>query len=306
MTTIGNPWMWSGFLAFVLAMLALDLGVFQRRPHQPGFREAALWSAAWLLLALGFNGLLWVWFGPQKAMEFFTGYLLEKTLSLDNIFVFVLIFAAFRVPAAQQHRVLLWGILGALVLRALFVAAGASLLARFHGVIYLFGAFLLFTGLKLLLARGPRPDPQANPALRLFRRLVPAVEECAGSDFTVIKDGRRHATPLLLALVAVELTDVVFALDSVPAVFAVTSDPFIVFTSNLFAVLGLRSLFALLAGAVGRFRFLQAGLSLVLVFVGLKMLATAVLPVPAGWSLGIIALLLGGSVAASWLRPQAG
>jgi tellurite resistance protein TerC len=305
METIGSPWMWVGFIAFVLAMLALDLGVFHRTAHKVSVKEAGLWSLIWVGLALAFNAGLWQLYGPQTGMEFLTGYLIEKALSVDNIFVFVLIFGAFSVPDTYQHRVLFWGILGALVMRAIFVGLGAALLAKFHWVLYVFGAFLLLTGLKMLVVRGEGFDPRANPVFRLFRRLVPAVETYHGPAFTVVKDGRRYATPLLLVLVAVELTDLVFAVDSVPAIFAVTKDPFLVFTSNIFAILGLRSLYFLLAGVVEKFHLLKVGLSLVLVFVGLKMLVVDLFKVPTAWSLGIIGLLVGGSVAASLLWPKA-
>jgi len=304
MESIGSIWMWGGFVAFVLAMLALDLGVFHRKAHAVTVKEAATWSLVWVALALAFNGLIWAGFGPDRGMEFLTGYLIEKALSVDNIFVFVLIFGAFSVPAAYQHRVLFWGILGALVMRALFVGLGAALLASFHWVIYLFGAFLLITGIKMLVLRDQGFDPRQNPVFRLFKRLVPAVDEYHGPAFTVVRDGRRYATPLLLVLVAVELTDLVFAVDSVPAIFAVTRDPFIVFTSNIFAILGLRSLYFLLAGIVHRFRHLKIGLSLVLVFVALKMLVVDLYKVPVAWSLGIIALLIGGSMLASRLLPE--
>ncbi|BDU78392.1 TerC family protein [Mesoterricola sediminis] len=295
--------MWAGFLAFVFAMLALDLGVFHRKAHRVGLREAAVWSAVWVACALVFGALLWKGFGPQKGMEFLAGYLIEKALSVDNIFVFVLIFGAFSVPDAYQHRVLFWGILGALAMRAAFVGLGAALLAKFHAVLYVFGGFLLITGIKMLLAKDLAFDPRANPVYRLFSRLVPATDRYEGPAFTIVKDGRRLATPLLLVLVAVEVTDVVFAVDSVPAIFAVTPDPFIVFTSNIFAILGLRSLYFLLAGVVGRFHLLKAGLSLVLAFVGLKMLAADLVKVPVAASLGIIVLLVGGSIAASLVWP---
>ena len=304
MESIGSPWMWAGFIGFVLAMLALDLGVFHRQAHKVGVKEAGIWSLVWVGCALAFNALLWNSFGPQRGMEFLTGYLIEKALSVDNIFVFVLIFGAFSVPEAYQHRVLFWGILGALVMRAIFVGLGAALIASFHWVLYLFGAFLVITGIKMLLLRDQGFDPRKNSLFRLFQRLVPAVETYHGPAFTVVKDGRRYATPLLLVLVAVELTDLVFAVDSVPAIFAVTKDPFIVFTSNIFAILGLRSLYFLLAGVVGRFHLLKVGLSLVLVFVGLKMLLVEVFKVPVTWSLAVIGLLVGGSVAASLLLPR--
>jgi len=304
-TTLGSPWMWGAFLAFVLAMLAVDLGVFHRTAHRVSLKEAALWSGVWVILALAFGGLIGTTYGAEKGVEFLTGYLIEKALSIDNIFVFVLIFGAFAVPEAYQHRVLFWGILGALVMRAVFVALGAALLAKFHWVLYLFGAFLLLTGVKMLWLRNAAFDPRDNPLFKLFRRFVPAVDAYHGPAFTVVQNGRRYATPLLLVLVAVELTDVIFAVDSVPAIFAVTRDPFLVFTSNIFAILGLRSLYFLLTGVVDRFHHLKGGLSLVLVFVGLKMLAVDFLKVPPFTSLGIIALLVGGSVATSLLWPKA-
>jgi tellurite resistance protein TerC len=297
--------MWGGFIAFVLAMLALDLGVFHRQAHKVSVREAAVWSVVWVGLALAFNAILWKAFGPQRGMEFLTGYLIEKALSVDNIFVFVLIFGAFSVPEAYQHRVLFWGILGALVMRAIFVGLGAALIASFHWVLYLFGAFLVITGIKMLVMRDHGFDPRSNPVFRLFQRLVPAVDTYYGPAFSVVKEGRRFATPLLLVLVAVELTDLVFAVDSVPAIFAVTKDPFIVFTSNIFAILGLRSLYFLLAGVVDRFHLLKVGLSLVLVFVGLKMLVVEAYKIPVTWSLAVIGLLVGGSVAASLIWPKA-
>jgi tellurite resistance protein TerC len=296
--------MWAGFLAFVLAMLAIDLGLFHRKAHAVSLKEAGFWSAVWVALALGFNALIWKNFGPDRGVEFLTGYLIEKALSVDNIFVFVLIFGAFQVPEVYQHRVLFWGILGALVMRALFVGLGAALLAKFHWVLYLFGGFLLLTGIKMLLLRNAAFDPRDNPVFKLFRRFVPSVDTYHGPNFTIVKEGRRFATPLLLVLVAVELTDVVFAVDSVPAIFAVTKDPFIVFTSNIFAMLGLRSLYFLLAGVVDRFHHLKVGLSLVLVFVGLKMLVVDFLKVPPFWSLGVIALLVAGSIATSMLWPK--
>lgn len=307
MESIGSPWMWAGFIGFVLGMLALDLGIFHRRAHKVGVKEAGLWSLVWVGCALAFNALIWNSFGPERGMEFLTGYLIEKALSVDNLFVFVLIFGAFSVPEAYQHRVLFWGILGALVMRALFVGLGAALIASFHWVLYLFGAFLVLTGIKMLLVRGEGFDPRKNPVFRLFQRLIPATEEYHGSAFSVLKDGRRLATPLLLVLIAVELTDLVFAVDSVPAIFAITKDPFIVFTSNIFAILGLRSLYFLLAGVIGRFHLLKVGLSLVLVFVGLKMLVADLYKMPILWSLGIIAILIGGSTVASLLlvkRPD--
>ena len=301
---IGTPELWAGFIIFILAMLALDLGVFHRRAHEVSTREALAWSLVWIALALLFNAGIYHWFGRERALEFFTGYLIEKALSVDNLFVFLVLFNYFAVPAALRHRVLFWGILGALVMRALFIVAGTALIAAFHWVLCLFGAFLVFTGLKLLAARDEGIEPERNPVLRLIRRVLPSVPEYHGARFVVRRAGRWFATPLLAVLVMIEATDIVFALDSIPAVFAITRDPFIVFTSNIFAVLGLRALFCLLAGMLGRFRYLKVGLGLVLAFVGVKMLLVDLVRVPIALSLGVIACLLGLSVAASMLLPE--
>ena len=303
-TTIATPWMWAAFTGLVLTMLALDLGVFHRNAHEVGMREAAVWSVVWVALALAFNGWLTTSFGAQRGMEFLTGYLIEKALAVDNIFVFLIIFASFKVPAAYQHRVLFWGILGALVMRALFIFAGAALLMRFHWVIYVFGAFLLLTGLKLLWQRDSEPHPERNPLFRLFTRLVPSVPEYHGSRFTVRQHGKWFATPLLLVLVLIEFTDLVFAVDSIPAIFAVTRDPFIVYTSNIFAILGLRAMFFLLAGVMDRFAYLKVGLSFVLMFVGTKMVLMDVYKIPIGVSLATIAAILAASVLFSLLRER--
>jgi tellurite resistance protein TerC len=298
-----TPWLL--FSLFVLVVLAVDLGVFHRTAHTVKIREALIWSAVWVGLALAFNALLYFWRGPDAALEFFTGYLIEKSLSVDNIFVFVLIFSFFKVPQQYQHRVLFWGILGALLLRAIFIAAGSALLEQFHWVIYVFGAFLIFTGIRMALQKEHGMDVDRNPAVRLFRRLFPVTAEYHGARFFVRESGRRAATPLLLALVVVEFTDLVFAVDSIPAIFAVTRDPFIVYTSNVFAILGLRALYFALAGVVDRFHYLKIGLALVLVLVGVKMLlAETAFKIPIVFSLLGIALILGGSVAASLLWPK--
>ncbi len=302
--SIATPWMWAGFTAIVVTMLVLDLGVFHREAHVVGVREAAVWSVVWVTLALAFNGWLAISFGTQRGMEFLTGYVIEKALAVDNIFVFLVVFASFRVPAAYQHRVLFWGIFGALLMRALFIFAGAALLTRFHWIIYLFGAFLLFTGLKLLWQREIEPHPEHNPLFRLFTRLIPSVPDYHGSRFTVRIDGRTFVTPLLLVLVLIEVTDLVFAVDSIPAIFAVTNDPFIVYTSNIFAILGLRAMFFLLAGAMDRFAYLKLGLSFVLLFVGAKMVLIDVYAIPIGVSLAAIAAILGFAVVASLLRER--
>jgi tellurite resistance protein TerC len=298
-------WFWVAFNGFVLLMLALDLGVFHRKAHEVRLREAAVWSAVWVGVALLFNGAIWLLAGRQPALEFLTGYLVEKSLAVDNIFVIALIFSYFAVPRIYQHRVLFWGILGALVMRGAFIAAGAYALERWHWIIYLFGGILLLTGVKLALRRDEGFDPAHNPVLRLVRRLVPVSAGYHGQRFFTRENGRRMATPLLMALVMVEVTDLVFAIDSIPAIFAVTRDPFLVYTSNVMAILGLRSMYFLLAGIVHRFVYLKMGLSLVLVFVGAKMLLVDVVKVPVLVSLAVIATLIGGSVALSLLRPPA-
>ncbi|MEZ4219846.1 MAG: TerC family protein [Polyangiaceae bacterium] len=303
MESVASPLVWAGFIAFVVMMLALDLGVFHRKAHAVGFREAAVWCGVWVMLALLFNAWIARQFGSQVGLEFLTGYLIEKSLSVDNIFVFVVVFGALRVPSAYQHRVLFWGILSALVLRAVMIFAGVALLERFHWLIYVFGAFLVFTGLKLLRQREEEHNVADGWLYRVLRRVVPSTQEFDGSRFFTRENGRRLATPLFTALVLVELTDVVFALDSIPAIFAITKDPFIVFTSNIFAILGLRSLYFLLSGMVERFSYLKVGLALVLVFVGAKMALVDVLKIPAVVSLVIVATLLAGSVLASWRRP---
>jgi tellurite resistance protein TerC len=285
--SIGTPLLWVGFTVFVLAMLALDLGVFHRRAHAVHVREALLWTLVWISLAMIFNVGVYFWFGSERALEFLTGYVIEKALSVDNIFVFLVIFSYFAVPAALQHRVLFWGILGALAMRAIFIFLGAALLQQFHWVIYIFGAFLLFTGVKLLLQRGCEVHPERNPLFQLFRRLVPSVSDYRSSHFTVVQAGKRYATPLLLVLVAIEATDIVFAVDSIPAIFAITTDPFIVFTSNIFAILGLRALYFALAGVMGKFHYLRVGLALVLAFVGAKMMLTDLYKVPIVASLAL-------------------
>jgi tellurite resistance protein TerC len=302
--SVGTPLHWAGFIAFVLALLALDLGVFHRKAHEVSLKEAGIWSAIWVALALAFNGLVIHWFGPQRGLEFLTGYLIEKALAVDNIFVFYAIFAYFAVPAAYQHRVLFWGVLGALVMRAVFIALGAALLTKFHWVIYVFGALLVVTAIKLLTMPEDGIHPERNPVYRLLTRWIPSTSEYHGARFTVVQAGRRMATPLLTVLLLIEWTDLVFAVDSIPAIFAVTSDPFIVFTSNIFAILGLRSLFFLLQGVIGKFHLLKPALAAVLMFVGGKMLLMDVFAVPIGISLGIVAGLIAVGVVASLLVPR--
>ena len=302
--TVGTPWLWVGFLAFVMAMLALDLGVFHRKSHTVSVKEAAVWSAVWVACAAVFNGLMYFMFGADHALEFTAGYLIEKALAVDNIFVFVVIFSSFAVPAAYQHRVLFWGVFGALLMRAIFIFAGGAFLQRFHWAMYVFGALLVITGVRLLFERGSPHEQEESAIMRYLRRVIPATQEYSGDHFTVVKDGKRLATPLLLALIAVEISDLVFAVDSIPAIFAVTTDPFIVFTSNIFAILGLRSMYFLLAGVVDKFVYLKPGLSLVLIFVGVKMLIVDVFKVPIFASLAVIASILSIAVLASWLKQR--
>lgn len=288
METIASPLLWTIFTIFVLGMLALDLGVFSRRPHEVRFREALTWSAVWVALSLLFNGWIYLRFGSDKALEFLTGYLIEKALSVDNIFIFIVLFAAFAVPKIYEHRVLFWGVIGAIVLRAIFIGIGAALITRFHWVLYVFGAILIVTGVRLLMHRNEPVDVERNPLFRFARRVLPA----------------RFATPFVLALIAIETTDIVFAVDSIPAIFAVTEDPFIVYTSNIFAILGMRAMYFLLAGIIPKFHLLKAGLALVLMFVGAKMAIADFVKIPIAVSLGVIAVILGGSVAASLLSSR--
>jgi tellurite resistance protein TerC len=302
----GSIWLWIGFNLFILGMLALDLGVFHRKTHTVSLREATLWSAVWIALALLFNVGLWWLRGPVPALEFLTGYLIEKSLSVDNIFVFALLFSYFAVPPQYQHRVLFWGILGALVMRAIFIFAGAALLAHFHWVIYVFGAFLIVTGVKMALLRNTEMDPGRNPVLRLVRRILPVTPAYEGDRFFVRQAGKLLATPLFLVLVMVETTDLVFAVDSIPAIFAVTSDPFLVYTSNVFAILGLRSLYFVLAGVMETLSYLKVGLAAVLVFVGIKMTIVDFYKIPPFVSLAVIATLLGAAVAASLWKSRRG
>jgi tellurite resistance protein TerC len=302
-------WVWFAFNGFVLTMLAVDLGVFHRRAHAVSMREAVGWSAAWIALALCFNAGVYHWMGARAGTEFLTGYLIEKALSVDNLFVFVLIFSYFAVPAKYQHRILFWGILGALVLRGVMIGAGSVLIDRFHWIIYVFGAFLVFTGIRMARQEEVEIAPDRNPALRIVRRLLPVTPGYHGQRFFVrerVGEGVRWAaTPLFVVLVLVETTDVLFAVDSIPAVFAVTRDPFLVYSSNVFAILGLRALYFVLAGVVHRFHYLKVGLSAVLVFIGGKMLVAGFgIVVPVGLSLAVVATMLAGSIAASLLRPR--
>ncbi len=296
-------WAWAGFHAFVFLMLALDLGVFNRRIHAPTMREAGVWSAVWIGLALVFNGLIFQAGGSQKGLEWFTAYVLEKSLSVDNLFVFVLVFQGFQVELRHQHRVLFWGVLGALIMRAAMILAGAALLNRFEWMMYVFGGFLIYTGLKMLLVKKAEADPTQNPVVRAFRSLLPYDESGGHERFSVVRGGRRFATPMLLVLLTIEMTDLLFAVDSIPAVLAVSRDPFVVYTSNIFAILGLRSLYFVLAKMMDRFSRLKTGLAVVLAFVGVKMCIAHWVPIPVQYSLVVIAAVLAGSVIGSLAWP---
>jgi tellurite resistance protein TerC len=300
-----NIWFWVGFIAFVLAMLALDLGVFNKNPHVVKAKEAAMMTAMWVGLALVFAGGLAYFVDQQTALTFLTGYVIEESLSVDNIFVIVLIFQYFAVPAKYQHRVLFWGILGALVMRGIFIGVGAALLARFEWIIYVFGALLVITGIRMAVKQDEEFDGEQNPVVKFVRRFLPVTSEYQGKHFFIQQDGRRFATPLLLVLVLVEATDLIFAIESIPAIFGITRDPFIVFTSNIFAVMGLRSLFFLLASVVTKFHLLKYGLAVILTFVGAKMLLEHWIHIPIMLSLGIVLSVLAASIIASLIWPHA-
>jgi tellurite resistance protein TerC len=293
---------WIVFNVFVVLMLVLDLTVFHRKPHAVRFREALLFSVMWVGLAAGFALFVYYWRGRATALEFVTGYLIEESLSVDNLFIFLLIFRYFRVPSNYQHKVLFWGIIGALVMRGIFIFAGVSLIRRFHWIIYVFGIFLIYTGVQLFRQKNQEIHPEQNPVLRLFRRWIPVTPDYVGGRFTVRQPGL-YATPLLLVLIVVETTDVIFAADSIPAILAITHDPFIVYTSNVFAILGLRSLYFALAGLMEAFHFLHYGLSAILVFIGVKMLISSYYPIPTEYALIVVGAVLLISVVASLLMP---
>lgn len=298
---------WVLFNLFVALMLALDLGVFHRTAHDVRLREALAWSAVWIALALTFNVIIYYWLGSKAALEFLTGYLIEKSLSVDNLFLFVVIFSYFQIPPRYQHRVLFWGIIGALLARAAFILAGVALLRRFHFLVYVFGGFLVVTGLRMAVGRKEAEiNAETNIILRVLRRLLPLSRGPAEGRFFVREDGRLRATPLLLVLAFVEVTDIVFALDSIPAILAVTTDAFIVYTSNVMAILGLRALYFALAGLLGLFEYLHYGLAAVLTFVGAKMLLQDVYDVPTAVSLGVVAVLLAASIVPSLLGRRPG
>lgn len=300
-----NLVLWIGFTVGVLVLLALDLGVFHRKSHVVSIREALTWSAVWIGLALLFNVGVFYWMGSNKGIEFLTGYLIEKSLSVDNIFVFVLLFSYFKVPALYQHKVLFWGVIGAFAMRAVLIIAGAALLREYSWVLYIFGGFLVITAVKMALQKEESMDPGRNPVVRLARRFMSVSDEYDGDKFFTVRNGKRLATPLFLVLLAVEFTDLVFAVDSIPAIFAVTNDPFIVYTSNIFAILGLRSLYFALAGIMDKFHYLKQGLALILAFVGVKMLISQSYHIPPFISLAVIVSILTASVVLSLLRPRA-
>jgi tellurite resistance protein TerC len=313
--SIASAPMWAGFVGFVLFMLALDLFVFGgNKAHKVGVKEAGLWSLAWVSMALLFNGGLW-WYlngtvgadvADQKALEFFSGYLIEKALSVDNVFVFLLIFGAFQVPQQYQRRVLIYGVLGAIVMRAVMIGAGAWVVSEFSWVLYLFGAFLLFTGVRMLVAVDQEPDVENNPVLRFARKHLRVAEGDHGDRFFISANGVRYVTPLFLVLLLIEATDLVFAVDSIPAIFAITTDPFIVFTSNMFAIMGLRALYFLLVDVADRFHLLKYGLAMVLAFIGTKMLIVPWYHMPVQASLTVVAVLIAGSCIASvFIKPKA-
>jgi tellurite resistance protein TerC len=294
---------WILFNIFVAAMLVLDLGVFHRRAHAVKFREALLWSAMWIALAAVFAVIVYFWHGRTPTLEFVTGYVIELSLSVDNLFVFLLIFRYFRVPAVHQHKVLFWGILGALVMRAVFILAGVGLIRRFHWIVYVFGALLVYSGIKLFFQDETEIHPEKNPVLKLFRRWMPVTKDYEGNKFFIRRAGL-YATPLLIVLLVVETTDLLFAVDSIPAILAITIDAFIVYTSNVFAILGLRSMYFALAGMMEMFHYLHYGLSVVLMFVGAKMLVSHYYDIPTHIALAVVAGVLGTSIALSMAFPK--
>jgi tellurite resistance protein TerC len=298
------PAVWIGFNLLVVVLLAIDLGLHARKSRVIGFGEALLWNVIWTVVGLAFAGVVWWAYGPASGLEYVTGYVIERALSFDNIFVFVIIFQYFAVPAQYQYRVLYWGILGALVMRGIMILAGAALVAAFHWVLYVFGAFLVYTGIALLVKDHEAPDPERNPLVRLARRLFPVEPRLHGHHFFVRVAGRIHATPLFVVLLVVETTDLVFAVDSIPAIFGVTRDPFIVYSSNVFAILGLRVMYFLLAALLPRFRYLKHGLSAVLVLIGARMLLEDIYELPTLWTLLVVLTILTGAILVSLLATR--
>ena len=299
-----NGWLWAGFILFVICMLLLDLVVFNKKAHEIMMKEALLLSLFWILLAVAFNIGVWKFLGTQKALEFLTAYLIEESLSIDNLFVFIMIFSYFQVKPQYQHKILFWGIIGAMVMRAIFIVTGVALIHRFEWIIYIFGGFLVITGLRMMFDKGKQIKPEKNPVIRLARKLIPVTPETHGSKLFVRINHKTLATPLFITLLMIEVTDLIFAVDSIPAVLAISSDPFIIYTSNVFAILGLRSLYFALASIIKYFRFLKYGLAAILFFVGSKMIISSFYKLPIGIALGTVFGILMLSVVLSVLIPQ--
>lgn len=297
---------WVLFTLFIMIMLAIDLGIFNRKAHEVSVKEALVWSGVWVTLALAFNVGVYFWKGQEVAVQFFTGYIVEKSLSVDNIFVFLQVFAYFSVPALYQHKILFWGILGAIVMRAIFIFAGVALISKFHWIIYIFGAFLVITGIKMALSKNKEIHPEKNPLLKLLKRFIPLSHDYEDGRFFVKRNGAILATPMALVLIVIETTDVIFAVDSIPAILAITTDPFIVYSSNLFAIMGLRAMFFALAGVIRRFHYIHYGLAAILAFVGVKMLISEFYKLPSMVALAVIAAILAASMIASaiWARHE--
>lgn len=301
---IVDSWVWIGFIGFVILMLALDLGVFHRKSHEIKIKEALIWSAVWITLALIFNYGIYVFMGKEKAVEFLTGYVIEKSLSVDNLFVFIMLFGYFKVDTKYQHKILFWGIFGALIMRAIFIFAGVALINKFHWLIYVFGAFLIFTGVKMIFHNDEKIEPEKNPLVRIFKKFFPVSQEMHEGNFFVKIKAKTFATPLFVVLLVVEFTDLIFAVDSIPAILAITNDTFIIFSSNVFAILGLRALYFALAGITKYFCFLKYGLSAILVFVGIKMTIVDLYKIPISYSLFVIIGILAITILSSIAFPQ--
>lgn len=296
---------WIGFVVFLALMLAIDLGIFHRKSHTVTFKESLGWTLVWIMLAMMFAAIVYFWKGSEKAIEFITGYVIELSLSVDNLFIFILVFSYFRVPQQYQHKVLFWGILGALVMRVIFIFAGVALISKFHWIIYIFGAIIIISGIKMLFQKDKKIEPEKNPLIRFVKKMIPVTHEYHGDSFFIkLKNGAWAATPLFIVLVFIEITDLIFAIDSIPAILAITTDTFIVFTSNAFAILGLRSLYFALAGMLNLFRFLHIGLSLVLIFIGLKMVLSDIYKVPIEYALLIVLSILLTSISASLILKK--
>lgn len=299
-----DTYVWIGFIAFIILLLVIDLGVFHRKSHEVKIKEALIWTGVWILLALIFNYGVYVYMGKEKAVEFLAGYLIEKSLSIDNLFVFIMLFTFFDVKPQYQHKVLFWGIIGALIMRAIFIFSGVILISKFHWIIYIFGAFLVFTGIKMLVQKDEKVSPDKNPLVRLFKKLFPVSDTMHGDKFFVKINAKTVATPLFIVLLVVEFTDLIFAVDSIPAILAISNDSFIIFTSNVFAILGLRALYFALAGITKLFHYLKYALSAILVFVGIKMLIVDLYKIPVTYSLFAIVAMLLIAILFSYILPK--